>query len=155
MKVKTWELRVGTFSLSDICSWCPDTISSKKYLWETVLYFCLYQLLFLLLVTVPLSFLAASVETPISTSCVQSVQVPLQKNQLLSSRGIKPTKSFMSSASSLEPKVIAHLPLIFSTCNIFISDILTSKCFLVLSQCPIALFPPTLAATVSKSKIKQ
>lgn len=127
---------------------------SKKYQWEIALYFCLYQLLSLSLVTVSLSFPAPSVETPISTSCAQSAQVPLLKNQFLSSRGIKPTKSIMSLASSPEPEVTAHPPLIFSTCNIFISDLLTFKCFLLLSPSPIAQLPPTLAVTVSKSKIK-
>lgn len=56
----------------------------------------------------------------------------------------------MSLGFSLEPEVTAHPPLTLSTCNIFISDLLTLK--YSLQSTSYSTTPPTFAITVSKAR---
>lgn len=124
MEIKTQHMsRVGIFSLSDICSPCPDTISDKQSVRNCTVFF-LYQLLSLLLLTVPLSFPTPLVEIPI----------PHPLRSICSN--VTHEKSIFKAEGEQNPKrlcVISLIPepfLIFRKCNVFMAVLFTCRCFL-------------------------
>lgn len=100
METKTQHMsRVGIFSLSDICSPCPDTISDKQSVRNCTVFF-LYQLLSLLLLTVPISFPTPSVEIPIPHPLRSICSNVTHEKSIFQPKGSKIQKGFVSLASS-------------------------------------------------------